>query len=339
MIATAKKVFLICLALSILLLGSMLLAVCSGVAKISLPMVLRVIRLTLEGRLPAALGTQQAIIFSLRLPRVILAVLVGAALSMAGAVFQALLRNPLADPYILGISSGAAVGAIGAILLGAGAIGWLTPLSSFLGALLSIILVFHTARSGKRIHPNTLLLAGVIINAFFAALIMLLLSVASSHDLQNIISWLMGDLSMADYSAIVIILPYLLGGMLGIYFWANRLNLILLGEEEAVQLGVEVERLKKTLFLLASLVTAVAVCTCGIIGFVGLIVPHVARLIWGNDQRLLLPASCLLGAAFLVLADTIARTVIAPTELPVGVITAICGTPFFIYLLRSRRVG
>ncbi len=338
MIVTAKKVFKVSFMLLLLLVLACLWAISSGTAKIPLSQVVEVIWLAFQGSVPAIFQTQKTIIFSLRLPRVILAALVGGALSTAGAVFQALLRNPLADPYILGISSGAAVGAIGTIILGI-TLAWMIPITSFMGALLTILLVFQVAKARERIQPNTLLLAGVIINAFFAAIIMLLLSMAGSHDLQNIISWLMGDLTLADYSRIMISLPYIMGGVLAIYFWANSLNLILLGEEEAAQLGVEVERTKKILFILASLITAVAVSTCGIIGFVGLIIPHVVRLIWGNDQRLLLPASFLLGAGFLVIADTIARTIIAPTELPVGVITAICGTPFFIYLLRTRRVS
>ncbi len=337
MIVTARKVFQVFFILLLALTAVSVWAICAGTADIPFSQVIEVIWLTFKGGVPQILQTQKTIIFSLRMPRVILAGIVGGALSVAGAVFQALLRNPLADPYILGISSGAAVGAIGTIVLGAG-IAWTLPVTSFMGALLTILLVFQVARSRKRIQPNTMLLAGVIVNAFFAAVIMLLLSIAGSQDLHTIISWLMGDLTMADYKGVIIILPYIIGGVLAIYFWANSLNLILLGEEEAAQLGVEVERAKKVLFIIASLITAAAVSTCGVIGFVGLIIPHAVRLIWGNDQRLLLPASFLLGAGFLILADTIARTIIAPTELPVGVITAICGTPFFIYLLRTRKV-
>jgi iron complex transport system permease protein len=263
---------------------------------------------------------------------------VGAGLSVAGATFQALLRNPLADPYILGVSSGAAVGAIIAILLGLGTFSIGLPLASFLGALLTILVVFYFGRQDGKIHPNTLLLAGVIIGSFLSALIMFFISVSQKEELHTIIFWLMGDFSFSNPRAILIIFPYILLGFFLLYLRSRHLNLILSGEENAVQLGVDVERLKLVSYLAASLITAASVSVCGLIGFVGLIIPHSVRLIFGPDHRLLIPASAFIGASFLIASDTFARTLLAPTELPVGVITAAFGGPFFIYLLRTRRV-
>jgi len=283
--------------------------------------------------------TERAIVLYLRLPRVLLAGFVGAALAISGGVFQALLRNPLADPYVLGVSSGSAVGAILAIMAGYAASGWWLPFFAFLGALATVGVVYLAAQVQGRVEAETLLLAGVVTGAFFSAVIMFLLSVAPRAELQGIIFWLMGDLSAADYSRVGVVAPYVLAGAGVLWCYASRVNLLLLGEEEASALGVEVEGVKLRLYVLASLLTGAAVSVCGVIGFVGLIVPHTVRLIWGNDYRLLLPACFLLGGAFLVLADGLARWVLAPLELPVGVVTAACGAPFFIYLLRRRRRG
>jgi iron complex transport system permease protein len=281
---------------------------------------------------------EKTILFSIRLPRIIFAGLVGAALAAAGVVFQGLLRNPLADPYILGISGGSAVGAIIAIITGVSALPFGTPGLSFLGALLTIILVYGIARTNRELQSNTLLLAGVIVNAFFAAVIMFLVSVSSNTNLHSIMFWLMGDLSLVVGDDIPVIALFLVAGFVVIYVYARHLNLIVTGEETAMQLGVDVEKTKKVLFLVASLVTAAAVSVSGIIGFVGLIIPHIMRMLLGSDHRMLLPASLLFGASFLVVADTVARTIMAPAELPVGVITALCGAPYFIYLLRRRGV-
>ncbi len=331
-----KSVLKCCAALLILLILSVLSALCFGPAKISPIEIVNIIRGGFAGNILR--DSKDVIILSIRLPRIMLAGLIGAALGASGAIFQALLRNPLADPYILGISSGAAVGAILVITSGYAAGGWGIPLFSFIGALLTMSLVFYVAKARQMINTNTLLLAGVIVNSFFSAIIMLMLSLSSGHDLQGIIYWLMGDLGAADYHKLALILPYILLGVIILYLYTPKINLLLLGEDEAAQLGVEVERTKKILYLLASLITAAAVSVCGIIGFVGLIIPHMVRLMWGNDYRLLLPASFFLGGSFLIIADTIARTIISPVELPVGVVTAICGTPFFIYLLRTRKV-
>jgi iron complex transport system permease protein len=203
---------------------------------------------------------------------------------------------------------------------------------------LTILTVFYFGRQEGKIHPNTLLLAGVITSSFLSAIIMFFISVSQREELRTIIFWLMGDFSLSNYEAVRITTPYLFLGFSLLYLHSRQLNLILLGEENAIQLGVNVERLKWISYFIASLITAASVSVCGLIGFVGLIVPHSVRLLFGPDHRLLLPASALLGASFLIASDTIARTLLAPVELPVGVVTAAFGGPFFIYLLRTRKV-
>ena len=284
------------------------------------------------------ISTEKTILFSIRLPRIIFAGIVGASLSAAGVVFQGLLRNPLADPYILGISGGAAVGAIIGIIAGASVIPFGIPGLAVSGALLTIALVYGIARTKKELHSTTLLLAGVIVNAFFSAVIMFLISTTSSKELRSAIFWLMGDLSLAEWNEVILTGSFLMIGFIVMYVYSRHLNLIVSGEETAMQLGVNVEQTKKILLLAASLVTGVAVSVSGTIGFVGLIIPHMMRMLLGSDHRLLLPASALFGGSFLIVADTLARTVTAPAELPVGVITAMCGAPYFIYLLRRRAV-
>ena len=280
-------------------------------------------------------STEETILFSIRLPRIIFAGIVGGALAAAGVVFQGLLRNPLADPYILGISSGAAVGALSALLLGIGfSLG--VSGSAFLGALFTIVLVYSIARTKTELHSTTLLLAGVIVNAFFSAVIMFLIATASDKSLHNAMFWLMGDLSLAQWPEIILAGFFLIFGFIVIFIYARHLNLIAISEETALQLGVHVERTKIILLLAASLITGIAASVSGIIGFVGLIVPHMMRMLLGSDHRLLLPSSVLFGSAFLIVTDTFARTIIAPAELPVGVITALCGAPYFIYLLRRK---
>jgi len=337
-IVTLGRVLLVSALLGGLLLLVIVFSVLLGSARVdprrSIEMMLRM----LVGFPSGGTETEEAILFSIRFPRVLLAGVVGAGLSVSGAAFQALLRNPLADPYILGVSSGAAVGAISAILMGLGALSLATPLIASLGALLTILAVFYFGRQDGRIHPHTLLLAGVIIGSFLSALIMFFISISPKEELRTIIFWLMGDLSIANYRAIGVIVPYVVLGFVSLYLHARPLNLILSGEEHAVQLGVDVERLKRTCYFSASLITAASVSVCGLIGFVGLIIPHSVRLLLGPDHRLLLPASGLLGASFLVASDTVARTLLAPVELPVGVITAAFGGPFFIYLLKARKV-
>jgi len=337
-IITLKRVITLSILLSLLLILVILISVTMGSVKVPPLRSIRILFQSLLGLKGTESETERTIILSLRLPRAILAGFVGAGLSVSGATFQALLRNPLADPYILGVSSGAAVGAILAILLGLGTFSLGLPLASFLGAFLTILVVFYFGKQDGKIHPNTLLLAGVIIGSFLSALIMFFISVSQKEELHTIIFWLMGDFSFSNARAILIIFPYILLGGLLLYLRSRHLNLILSGEESAIQLGVNVEKLKLVSYLSASLITAASVSVCGLIGFVGLIIPHSVRLIFGPDHRLLIPASALIGASFLIASDTFARTLLAPTELPVGVITAAFGGPFFIYLLRTRKV-
>jgi iron complex transport system permease protein len=336
-IVTLRKVLTTSILLGLLLILVILLSVTMGSVKIPPLRSIRILFQSVLGLTGAGNETERTIILSLRLPRAVLAGFVGAGLSVSGATFQALLRNPLADPYILGVSSGAAVGAILAILLGLGTFSFGLPLASFLGALLTILVVFYFGRQDGKIHPNTLLLAGVITGSFLSALIMFFISVSQREELHTIIFWLMGDFSFSNARAILIIFPYILLGVFFLYLRSRHLNLILSGEENAVQLGVDVEKLKLISYLSASLITAASVSVCGLIGFVGLIIPHSVRLIFGPDHRLLIPSAALLGASFLIASDTFARTLLAPVELPVGVITAAFGGPFFIYLLRTRK--
>jgi iron complex transport system permease protein len=280
---------------------------------------------------------EELILFSVRLPRIIFAGIVGASLSLGGVVFQAILRNPLADPYVLGISGGSALGAIIGILLGASSFYLGVPLLAFVGALATVFLVFVVA-GGTRgpLLDNSLLLSGVVVNAFFSAAILFFLSIVNSMELHSITFWLMGDLSRASTKEICLAAFCLIAGFVLLYVQARKLNLIVQGEDSALQLGVNVERTKQRLLIVTSLITAVAVSLAGIIGFVGIMVPHFMRLIFGSDHRLLLPVSVLFGASFLIVADTIARVVFAPAELPVGVITALCGAPYFIFLLKRK---
>ncbi|NPV28597.1 MAG: iron chelate uptake ABC transporter family permease subunit [Firmicutes bacterium] len=281
----------------------------------------------------------QVIILQIRLPRVILALFVGAALSTAGAALQGFLRNPLADPYTLGVSSGAAVGAAftliilrpGSTLAAAG-----LPLAAFLGALVTGVLVYYLAQIEGYLAVETLILAGVIMSSFMSAILSYLLTVAGEN-LHQIIYWLMGNLALRGSEYLIYTLPYLVGGITLICFFGRELNIMTFGEETAGQLGVAVEKTKRILLLLATLLTGIAVALAGTIGFVGLIVPHLVRLLLGPDHRVLLPVSAVGGGIFLIWADTIARTMLAPVELPVGVVTAFLGAPFFVYLLRTRK--
>lgn len=337
-VVTLPRVIKICTLLIMVFLAVMIVSMLVGTARIGIITGFKGLLYGWHENYSGLTSTEKTIIFSIRFPRIIFAGIVGASLSTAGVVFQALLRNPLADPYILGISGGSAVGAITGIIIGAGVVPFGISGLAFLGAVLTVILVFGIAKTGKEFRSSTLLLAGVIVNAFFSAVIMFLISTSRNADLHNIMFWLMGDLSLATSGEIILAGLSLIAGFIIIYIYSRSLNLIVTGEETAMQLGVNVEETKKILFFVASLVVGVAVSVSGVIGFVGLIIPHIMRMLLGSDHRLLLPASLLFGASFLVLADTIARTIIAPTELPVGVITAMCGAPYFIYLLRRRAV-
>jgi iron complex transport system permease protein len=282
--------------------------------------------------------TTATIVRELRLPRALQAALVGAALATSGATFQALLRNPLAEPYILGVSGGAAVGAVAAIVLGwAYAAGWALPLAAFAGALLAILLVLRIAASvGRALDTRVLLLAGVVVGAFFNACILLALTMAEVESFRSAVFWMMGSFAGATWGELGLLSAYLLPGVLVLLGLARALNLFSVGEETAAYLGTRVERTKLLAYGVASLLAAAAVAVSGVIGFVGLIIPHMIRLAWSGDYRFLLPASALLGAAFLVLVDTLARVATAPGELPVGVVTAFVGVPVFVWLLRRE---
>jgi len=283
---------------------------------------------------------EATIVLRLRVPRIFMGGLIGGALTLAGIAFQALLRNPLAEPYILGVSSGGSLGAIIAMALGLNTfIGLSTlPLFAFFGALLTMLLVYNIARIEGLVPPHTLLLAGVIVNFFFSAIIMYLISIIGAEKAHSFQFWTMGDLSGLMPGGLMLVIVILISiGNIIIACYARNFNLLILGEESAAHLGVEVERTKLIVFILASLITGAAVSACGMIGFVGLIIPHLGRMLLGADHRILIPASSLIGASFLILADTLARTLQAPQEIPVGVITALCGGPFFIYLLRKQK--
>jgi iron complex transport system permease protein len=275
------------------------------------------------------------IIFRIRLPRIILAGLVGFSLSLGGVVFQAILRNPLADPFILGVSSGSALGAILGIVFGF-TFNFGIPLMSFTGALLTIYLLMTIGARRMGMESSTILLTGVVINAFFGAIIMFFISVTADARLHSMLYWLYGDLSQSRYTQLGLIAPALIIACVILYGFSRHLNVLTAGEEIALQLGVEVETTKKICLLFVSLIIGVVVAFSGLIGFVGLMVPHLARMAFGSDHRLLIPVASLGGASFLIAADTLARTIISPNELPVGVITAFMGAPFFIYLLRKK---
>ncbi len=280
-------------------------------------------------------------IFRLRMARSILSAVAGAGLSVAGVIFQAILRNPLAEPYVLGVSSGAGLGAAMAIVFGLSAAGaWTLPATAFAGALGTILLVYALARTPAGTSPvQTLLLSGVVVSAVFGSILMFVVSVAPAEKLHSVIWWLLGNLQVFDGQLLCIVSIVVAAGLAVSVLFARDLNLMALGEEPAAHLGLDVEWTKKLFFLLASLMTGATVAACGLIGFVGLIVPHTVRLVAGPDHRRLVTASALAGAAFLVLADSVARTIIAPREVPIGVITAMLGGPFFLGLLRKRKAS
>jgi len=285
----------------------------------------------------AGAGEARTIIWEIRLPRILLAMLVGAALAVSGTALQALLRNPLADPYVLGISSGAALGAIVALWIG-GLIADASPLVAFLGAGLTTGWVYLLGRRAGRLASYTLLLAGVVTASFLSAVILFVLTLLSTRDVRGTAFWLMGDLSTSTPTELRILAPIVLLAVAAVYGFSKDLNVLLLGEEEAAHLGVNITRVETAVYLLASLLTGIAVSVSGAIGYLGLLVPHLGRMIVGNDHRMLLPTAALGGAIVLVLSDTLARTVVAPAELPVGAVTALAGAPVFIYLLR-RTTG
>jgi iron complex transport system permease protein len=309
-------------------LAAVVLATTTGAARLPVSDVLA----AFTGGADAATRT---IVLELRLPRVMLALVAGGGLAMAGAVFQALLRNPLAEPYVLGVAGGAAVGAVAALTLGLAMVPGAVPAAALAGALGAIVLVLRIAvQAGRALDTRVLLLAGVVVGAFFNAVILLLLTLADVESFRSAVFWMMGSLATSSWRATALLALYVLPAAVALLALARPLNLLAIGEETALFLGARVDRVKLVAYFVASLLVAAAVAACGVIGFIGLIVPHAIRLAWGSDHRLLLPAALLGGGAFLLLADTAARTVAAPAELPVGVITALLGVPIFVLLLR-----
>ena len=278
----------------------------------------------------------ELIIWGFRFPRALLGLLVGGGLAVAGATFQALLRNPLAEPYILGISGGAAAGAVAVLTLGwAAAASWSLPAAAFGGALVAILLVFRVASAADRsLDIRVLLLAGVVGGAFFTAIIAFLVSISEATAVQSAILWMMGSLAGADWRDVLVVGTYTLPAVVVLLGLSRALNTMAIGEETARHLGTDVERVKRWSFVVASLVTAAGVAVTGVIGFVGLIVPHAIRLLTGADHRWLIPLSFLAGGVFLTLADLAARLALAPAEIPIGVVTALVGVPLFLVLLR-----
>ena len=278
------------------------------------------------------------IVFSYRLPRILLACIAGAGLACSGVVFQGVLRNPLADPYIIGIAAGGALGAVTSISLLKSNGLFMTSISSFVGSLLAVALVYGLTLLRKNsTYINTVILAGIIVGSLMNATMLLIMSVSGSHELQRVLFWLMGDFSLADYEQIMFSGPIVIAGFLLIYLNANRLNVLALGDEFASTLGVDVTKRRLLLMTIASLITGSVVSVSGTIGFVGLVAPHSMRLLFGPDHRILLPTAFLGGAIFLVISDTVARLVAYPVELPVGVVTALSGGPFFLYLLLRNQ--
>jgi iron complex transport system permease protein len=277
----------------------------------------------------------EVIITKVRLPRIIMAGIIGAGLSVVGSSFQSMFRNPMADPYVMGVSHGAALGAAIAIIIGSFislSVTVTIPVFAFTGAILATILVFTIAKTGQRIPTNTLLLAGIAFGLFSMSMITIIM-VFNRTKLETIVFWLMGSVSGAKWSELVFMLPVVAIGVFILISLSKTLNVMSTGDETARSLGIDIEKMKKLILIISSLIVAVCVANTGIIGFVGLIIPHIARIIFGPDNRVVVPFSAIFGAIFLIVCDTLARTLVQPMEMPVGAITAVFGAPFFIYLL------
>jgi iron complex transport system permease protein len=327
------------LGLILALLGAALLGITSGAMHLSTQDVFGALLRRISGR-PAQ--GDDAIVWTLRLPRVLMASLVGAALACSGATMQGMFRNPLVEPGLIGVSSGSALGAISVIVLGgsfsatlSGSFG--VTLAAFLGGLLATALVYAIGR--RRPGTAMLLLAGVAINAMAMAGIGVLTYMASERQLRDLSFWTLGSLGGTDWLRLATVAPWMLLSLVLLPVYSRALNALLLGEREAVLLGYRTERLQQQLIALTALATSAAVAMCGVISFVGLLVPHAIRIVWGPDHRLLLPASALGGAILLIGADAMARTIVAPAELPIGIITSLLGGPFFLWLLMRTRIG
>jgi iron complex transport system permease protein len=324
-----------------LLLAALVCSVAIGPIFIPPTTFLRILTSTIPGAgvlvdWPQAFTT---IVLSIRLPHTILIGLTGAALAGSGAAYQGVFRNPLADPYLIGVASGAGLGAVAAM-----AVPWFTsvaglysiPIAAFLGALVTIVIVYSMARVGNSLPTTTLILAGVAVSSFATSLTSFLM-LRSHEELRRAIGWLLGGAVLSGWEPVWAILPYIALGLVALMTCGHALNVLQFGEEQAQQLGLPAERVKFLIILIASLTTGAAVAFSGVIGFIGLIVPHLARIFWGHDYRRLIPLSILGGGTALLLADMLARTVLAPQVLPVGIVTALAGAPFFLWVLRHAR--
>jgi iron complex transport system permease protein len=288
----------------------------------------------LTGKANCSLSAEErAILFDIRLPRILLAGAVGTCLAAAGAAYQALLRNPLAEPYLLGVSNGAAVGTMAALVF-FGAYEWSRPVLAFAGATAATFLVYRLARGRAGAAPERLILAGVIVTTFLSSAIVFITTVMDATRIRSFTFWLLGDLSGTTSNLLIVAFLAAVVGVIALGVNARALNLLMLGERDAFDLGVEVGRVRLVVFAAASLLVGASVASSGSVGYVGLVVPHLVRLSFGSDNRLVIPAAAIGGATFVIIADTVARTVIAPRELPVGAITALIGAPLFVYLLR-----
>jgi len=339
-----SRLMLVLLILGGVLIASLFLASAFGAVNISLPDMVKMVlnKVPFLDFATTWRAVDETIVFQIRLPGVVGAALIGAALATAGVLFQGLLRNPMADPYIIGTSAGALLGATIAMILpiNLAFLGFgLLPLAAFVGALTSVIVVYNLARVGGKTPMVSMLLAGFVVSALLTAIVSFIMAISGRLDLdiRSVFSFLMGQVSVVGWSEIAVIAPLVIGGIIGARFFAHHLNAFSLGEEGAAHLGIEVERDKILILALGSLLTAAAVSIGGLIGFVGLVMPHAMRMSLGPDHRLLVPASALAGAAFLVIADLLSRVILAPTPIPVGIVTAVIGAPFFLYLLRRSR--
>ena len=346
-----RRVRLVLGGLAVLLVGATGASLAIGAVDMTMGQVLAILGDQVGVSLPWAYETrQELVLMAIRLPRVLLAIGVGGGLAVSGAVMQGLFRNPLADPSLIGVSSGAALAAVVTIVLGATVFGtwaawlgaFLLPAAAFAGGVGATLVVYHLATSGGRTSVATMLLAGIAINALAGAGTGLMIFVADDDQLRDLTFWTLGSLGGATWSQLAVVGPCLIAGMLTAPLMARPLNAMLLGEGEALHLGINTERVKKLVIVLAAFVVGAAVAVSGVIGFVGLVVPHLLRLAVGPDHRVLIPGSALLGGALLLGADLLSRTIVAPAELPLGIVTALLGAPFFLWLLlrdRKRGVG
>jgi iron complex transport system permease protein len=342
---SGKKILAVSLVLLVIWFIAALVSLNIGSVRIPVRTALRL----LIGRLSGSSTGEdplESVLFSVRLPRVLLGSLVGAALALAGTAFQSLLRNPLADPYVLGVSTGASMGTI-LYSLFTGWIGFAVvnshvvygrPLAAFLGAVLTVGAVYVIAGGSSRSGESSqrLLLAGIVLASFLSSINVFLLTSTNQADLRGIFYWLIGDLSRPVDASIYPVTLLVLVGFLVLYFFSHSLNLIGMGEDDAMILGIEVRRVKTGVYIMASLITGAVVSVSGPIAYIGLICPHMGRMMFGSDNRILFPTVFIFGAIFTLLADTLARTILSPAELPVGIVTALCGAPLFIYLLHRK---